>query len=346
MIKRTVDTNNDNSRIDKYVRRLLPGMPTGLMYKQFRNKNITLNGKKIKGSETVSAGDEVTFYLAEDTFNSFNNGEATVAGVHKDTVKTNTAGIYEEALAAYRNLTLPFTPVYENDHIIIMNKPAGMLTQRSKPDDISLNEYMLGYLIDTGAIDKASLLHFKPSVLNRLDRNTSGIVLGSKSLKAAGVISKALKERTLHKLYRALVWGEYTGGNKALTAYLKKDSLTNAVSILDSLPSDASVKGYDIIKTGITLMDTRALGSDKLSALDIELITGRTHQIRAHLAALGHPIIGDPKYGDNTRDNRLNIHRQLLHAYKIEFDETVAAMLSLDSLCYTTDIPFALSDLG
>ncbi len=346
MIKKIIDPTFDNSRIDKYIRRLLPGMPSGLMYKQFRNKNITLNGSKIKGNEIISAGDEVVFFLSDETFKTFYKGESACDAKNDSSVRDRSERIYEEALAAYKSLSSPLDLIYENEHLLIMNKPSGILTQRSKSGEISLNEYMLGYLIDTGFTDKDSLLHFKPSVLNRLDRNTSGIVLGSKSLKAANIISKALKERTLHKLYRAVVWGEYTGSDEILTAYLKKDSLTNSVNILDPSMSDENTRDYDIIKTGIRLIETRDHALGKLSALDIELITGKTHQIRAHLSSLGYPIVGDPKYGDSLKDKKLGIKGQLLHAYRIAFDESVVEALSLDSNVYTTDIPFSLKDIS
>lgn len=334
MIINTVDAAGEGSRADKYIMRLLPGMTRGLMYKQLRKKNITLNGSKLSGNEILKAGDELCFFLSDDTYRAFHNGISDTKDIRPaDTLNT----LLNEAVGIYEINRDKVGIVYENEHIVIMDKPAGMLTQRAEKNDHSLNEWLLGYLISQKIMTKDDMLHYKPSVLNRLDRNTSGLVLGGKTLTAANVLSDALKERTLSKYYHAAVWGDFPLTPGEYKAYLNKDALTNTVNITTDSVNEQS----DIIRTYIKDVHHKAFDEyGKISILDIELITGRTHQIRAHLASLGYPIVGDPKYGDRDRDRRLKgrYDYQLLHAYRIEFPDSIAGTLKLDAKAYMSDI--------
>ena len=348
MIVKNVDKADGKSRIDKYILRLLPGLKPGLMHKQFRNKNILLNGHKISGNEIVKEGDELKFFFSDETYLMFSKG-----------ISDNS----ENAPMAdkYAEIAKQTVKMYESDPAgvkIIMNKPSDMLSQRSDSGELSLNEWLIGYLIKSGYIKAEDMIHFKPSVLNRLDRNTSGIVLGSKSMLGATVISKALKDRTLNKYYRTIVSGKYEKKPGIYTAYLSKEKSTNKVNILTDLVDGKipvkSADKYSVIKTGIfpvTCVSIPELGD--VTMLEIDLITGKSHQIRAHLSALGYPIAGDPKYGDKDFNKRFSaICRvssdigakdgyisQFLHSYKIVFDGSIVKELDLDKDTFVCPVP-------
>lgn len=328
MVKITVDDAGANSRLDKYIMRMLPGMSRGLMYKQLRKKNITLNGHRAEGSEIIRPGDELCFYLADDTYRKFSMPEGSQAISLKQ---------YIDIYKAHKD---DVRIVYENEHLLIMDKPAGMLSQKSSAEDISLNEWMLGYLADTGSLTYESITRFKPSVLNRLDRNTSGLVLGAKTYKCANILSRALKERTLHKYYKTRVWGRYDAEERIYKAVLRKDVSTNTVKIMTNSVNYTNIDDNDIIRTGVRLTGVKDTGlkTDAGAAvfqsdLEIELITGKSHQIRAHLAALGYPIAGDPKYGDHALDRLMygnKPHSQMLHAYKVVFSDEICRELNIE----------------
>lgn len=331
MIEHRVDDSYGQGRADKYIMHLLPGISRGLMYKQMRNKNITLNGAKISGNETVREGDILRFYFSDDTFNKFSKGSVDTLFQDND----NPISIYNK----HKDMV---TIVYENDHIIVMNKPSGLLSQRSNAKDISLNEWMLGYLLTKGDITSESMAHYKPSVLNRLDRNTSGLVIGGKTLKAARIIGDALRDRTVHKYYKTLVWGEFALADGIYEAALSKDSSTNIVNLMTEIVNVDKCDKNAIVKTGIKFLEVRKReGIGSQSVLEIELITGKSHQIRAHLSALGYPIVGDPKYGNRESDIQVkNKHTvgQILHAYRIEFNDEIMRELNIDTKCIVCDI--------
>ncbi len=332
-----IDDSFPNGRVDKCILRLLPGIPKNLMYKQMRNKNITLNDTKIKGHETAGPGDKLKFYFSDETFARFKEGG------HTDLKDPADISLYIEA---YEHNEDKVSIVYENEHIIIMDKPSGMLSQKSRQDDDSLNEWMLGYLLKNERINPQDLAIYKPSVLNRLDMNTKGLVIGGKSLKGANVVSKALKDRTIHKYYKTLVWGDFDLSDGIYEAYHEKDTLTNTVKIStvkvnmttnvdNNHPKDEDDR--KTIKTGIKKLRSYKMNIDSskchtVSELEIELFTGKSHQIRAHLASLGYPIVGDPKYGD-LKLNKLipgRYKKQMLCSYKIVFDRDICAELMIN----------------
>jgi 23S rRNA pseudouridine955/2504/2580 synthase len=205
--------------------------------------------------------------------------------------------------------------LYEDEDILIADKPANMLSQKAKPEDTSANEYLLGYLIRSGALSAADFATFRPSVCNRLDRNTTGLLLMGKSLAGAQHLSKSLRDRSIRKYYRAVVAGRVGQGNH-LSAWLRKDEKTNQVKILER-EEEGAVRietAYEPVACG-----------DDVTLLEIHLITGRTHQIRAQLSAVGHPVIGDSKYGNPVQNRifreRYHVKSQLLHAYRLEFPD-------------------------
>ena len=298
MYQFTINSNEAGQRFDKYLQKLLPKAPASFFYKMLRKKNIVLNGKKAEGKEKLSIGDEISLFLSEETFLSFQDSSQKES----------------EFIKAYQTLK-DIQIVFENQNMLIVNKPSGILTQKSKDSDLSLNEWLIGYLLFSNAITRESLRTFKPSVCNRLDRNTSGLVLCSKTLKGSQRLSMLIRERKVHKFYRLFVKGSVEK-EELLKGYLVKDELTNKVII-----SETPIEQGAYIKT-------RFYPVQKLSDmtyLEVELITGKTHQIRAHMASVGHPILMDYKYGDHKFNekykDRFPAQGQLLHAYRLEFSK-------------------------
>ena len=287
----TVHKNDENQRLDKYLKKYLKEAPGSFIYKMLRKKNIVLNGKKADGTEKLSAGDEIKLFFAEDTLQKF-TGETAVSDMPKFPVKSN------------------LEILFEDEDILILNKPAGELSQKAEAKDVSMNEYALGYLQQSGAITAESLKVFKPSVCNRLDRNTSGILIVAKTYQGAREFGDALQKRTVRKFYRCIVKGEVKKSEK-IDGFLWKDEKTNKVQIFKEKREGASEihTAYEPVKceNGLTL-------------LEVHLITGRTHQIRAHLSSIGHSILGDPKYGDKKLSDKYKVKYQLLHACRLELD--------------------------
>jgi len=283
-------------RLDKLLGKYLNLAGKGFIYKMLRKKNITLNGKKCSGSEKVSVGDEVTLFLADETIGKFSR-------IHVQTVERPCLDI-----------------VYEDNNILLVNKPAGMLSQKAKAGDESLVEYVTEYLLDTGALAREDLRTFRPGVCNRLDRNTSGLVAAGKSLSGLQVMAGAFKDRSLHKYYYCLVSGEIRK-SRTMEGYLRKDGKANQVKVYgEEGPGMAKIATkYEPV---FQIPPCRA-GQQGYTFLKITLITGRTHQIRAHLASIGHPVVGDGKYGDPTVNEeakkQFGIRRQMLHSFQIEF---------------------------
>ncbi|MCI8491023.1 MAG: RluA family pseudouridine synthase [Lachnospiraceae bacterium] len=282
-----IQKNEAGQRFDKYLKKLLWNAPDSFIYKMLRKKNIVLNDKKAGGAEKLQLHDNVKLYLAEETFLKFSASKET-------------AGVPEIDLGE-----LPFGVLYEDEEILVINKPAGMLSQKAKQEDISANEYILSYLLAEGAVTAGELKTFRPSICNRLDRNTSGILIAGKTLAGLQKMAEELKSRDTQKYYRCIVEGTLTAPER-IEGYLRKDWGANKVFI--STQRESSEDKW--IET--EYMPIRAFTNATL--LEVHLITGRTHQIRAHLASIGHPVAGDVKYGASKRSG---IWRPLLHAFRI-----------------------------
>ena len=296
-----INRENSGQTVIKYLNRLMPNAPSGLLYKQMRNKNIVLNGKKISGNEKLKENDRLDVFMSDETILKF-----------KEHGKTDLSE-YKRAFDKFKEPDI----VYEDDHIILLNKPVGILSQKAKQDDLSANEWLIGYLINKGAADEETLSSFKPSVCNRLDRNTGGILVFGKSLFGTQKMSALIKDRSIEKYYKTIVKGKVIG-EACLDGYVKKDEKTNKVSF-----SKTEKPGYSQIKTFISPI--RYSASLDLTELEVLLITGKSHQIRVHLSSIGHPIIGDEKYGDRALNqmllNEFGLKNQFLFAYKLSFPE-------------------------
>lgn len=328
-----VGSNQAGQRLDKFLHKLMPQAGSGFLYKMLRKKNITLNGKKAEGAEKLCEGDTLRFFLSEETFARFSQGSApsqTGAEKSSPSASARLSG-YEKA---YRNLR-GITVLYEDEHLLLLNKPAGILTQKAEAGDLSLNEWMIGYLLGRTPALAEELDTFRPSVCNRLDRNTSGLVLCGKSLAGLQYLSRCVRERSIKKLYRTICVGRLQDAAD-ISGYLVKDAARNRVTLRqtqDGIKADYIETRYQPISV-----------SNDYTLLEVELITGKTHQIRAHLAEIGHPLIGDFKYGDSRCNRRLQeqfgLQHQLLHAYRVVFPETKeTAGLSVSGKAFTAPCP-------
>lgn len=293
-----INNNEAGQRADKFLLKYLSRAQKNFVYKMIRKKNITLNNKKITGNEKLVCGDSVKLFFSEETLAKF----------------TDTDGIESNAcLTEGKPLNFKQYVIYEDENIILMNKPAGMLSQKAVPQDISINEYMIRYLLDSGAITQNQLSTFKPAVCNRLDRNTSGLIIGGTSLTGLQEMALALKERTLHKYYLCIVKGIMKQPSK-IQGWLTKDEKTNMVKIYPKEQKNSSYICTEYVPLVFNSVYT---------LLEVRLVTGKPHQIRAHLSSIGYPIAGDRKYGDKQVNHRMyqkyHLKSQLLHSYKLDF---------------------------
>lgn len=315
----TANKNDTGQRLDKFLAKYLDQAPKSFLYKMLRKKNITLNGKKATGNEILSLGDEIKLFLSDETIEKF-QGKVSVEYPVTD-----------------------LDVVYEDADLIFLNKPVGMLSQKAEDNAPSMVEYLIGYLLKTGSLKQEDLTRFKPSVCNRLDRNTSGLIVAGKSLAGLQFLSDVLKERTVDKYYYALVKGVVKEG-AYIKGVLQKDTATNKVSVSNEIKA-ADKEQY--IETAY-----EPLASSKFATLlKVKLITGKTHQIRAHLASIGHPIIGDHKYG-NAQVNELykkkyGLKYQLLHARTLIFSakDLPEPFFYLCGKTFTADLPKLYADI-
>lgn len=332
----TIGSNQAGQRLDKFLHKCLPQAGTGFLYKMLRKKNITLNGKKAEGNELLCTGDEVRFFFADETFSKFSGKTLSTGGTASANARKNSSSVLlYEAQKAYQTFS-EIEVLYEDNHIIILNKPAGILTQKASPQDVSLNEWLIGYLLSENPNLESELDTFRPSVCNRLDRNTSGIVLCGKSLAGLQYLSRCIKERTIRKFYRTICVGCLNEAD-TMKGFLVKDKIKNKVVI-------SFEKTGSQVSKSIETKYRPLCYTSQYTLLEVELITGKTHQIRAHLAGMGHPLIGDFKYGDNQINKRLQnkfgLQHQLLHACRIEFPVTEdSAGLAVSGKTFTAQCP-------
>ncbi len=295
-----IGKNEIDKRLDGFLKSYLPNASMGFIYKMLRKKNITLNGKKASGTEKLHLDDKIAIFFSDETLDKFKGKPAH-------------SGSKVRKYSAFEKLG-QLEVIYEDSDIVLINKPAGVLSQKSEYKDISLNDWLIEYLLQKGDITEEELETYKPSICNRLDRNTSGIVICAKSLSGARVMNQMLKDRTLDKYYRTIISGKmikpYT-----LSGYLYKDEKKNKVFIKESNPHDVR---YSYIETEFNPL--KYSDKDNLSLIEVKLITGKTHQIRAHLSSQNTPIIGDVKYGGKMIDG---LNYQLLHSYRICFPDNM-----------------------
>lgn len=322
-----VSQNEAGQRLDKLLSKYMDTAPKSFFYKMLRKKNITLNGKKAEGSEKVAEGDEIRLFLSDETIESFQSEKRKESKGNPDTNVAGSSGV-NKSVPVLKQQEI----VFEGKHLLIVNKPAGELSQKAKKEDVSINERIVEYLKVTQGI---GLDNFTPGVCNRLDRNTTGLLIAGKSLAGLQEAAELLKHRTLHKYYLCIVEGK-AEKPRHLSGYLSKDEKNNTVhvvSVEDFKKRNLNPKEYDRIETELVPL-ARA---ENHTLLAIQLITGKTHQIRAHLASIGLPLLGDTKYGE--ADKKYHLRYQLLHAYLLQFPKLSGALLEVSEQQITVDPP-------
>lgn len=291
----TINKNDSGQRVDKFITKAVPKLPKNLLYKYIRLKRIKVNGKRCEISTKLIEGDIMQLYINDEFFES-SGGEL-----------------------AFLSAPADIDIVYEDENIILTNKRTGLVVHddESGSCDTLINR-ITHYLYIKGEYAPEKESSFAPALCNRIDRNTSGIVICAKTAEALRILNQKIKDRELHKKYLCVTVGIPQQKQAELKAYMIKDESTKTVTVYD--------KPNDRTKTMITkyrvLKENREQG---LALLEVDLITGRTHQIRAHLAHIGFPLLGDGKYGSNRINRELGVKTQALCSYSLTFDFTTDA---------------------
>ncbi len=287
-----IGKNDAGQRLDKFITKTLD-LPTSLLYKSIRLKKIKVNRKRAEIGTILAEGDTVQCFLAEEFFARL-DGEAEAVSVSLDKIKPN------------------LDIVYEDDNIILLNKRPGVSVHEDEHDALgTLVVQLQAYLFAKGEYDPESEQSFAPALCNRIDRNTGGIVIAAKSAEALRIMNEKIKLREIDKYYLAAVHGIPERRSDTLHGFLLKDEKSNQVRVWSKNPP----RGAKEIITKYRVIATRA----DSALVEVELLTGRTHQIRAHMAHIGHPLIGDGKYGINRADRARGYKYQALYSYRLKF---------------------------
>lgn len=285
-----IKPNDANQRLDKFIRKSLPNLPQTLMYKYIRIKRIKVNGKRAEISTILKIGDKVDMYINDEFF-------------EKPETRYDFTG-------ASKSIDI----IYEDENIVLLNKKPGLLCH---PDDKEYVDTLITrlkrYLYDKGEFLPDNENSFTPALVNRIDRNTGGIVIAAKNAESLRILNAQMKIRNLKKFYLCVVHGILEKDNGLLEGYLTKDEKKNLVKV-----TKKHIDGSKEIKTKYKAL-SRDFEND-LTLVEVQLLTGRTHQIRAHFASIGHPLLGDGKYGTNKLNKEFGYKKQFLYSYKLIFD--------------------------
>ena len=283
-----IGKNDAGQRLDKFLSKAVRAMPPSFMYKAIRTKKIKVNRKRAEIGQVLNEGDTIQLFLPEEFFPHPSDRHQRLA-----------------------HITPAFEVIYEDENILLCDKPAGILVHSDEEDDTgTLLVAIQAYLYQKGEYQPSEEQSFAPALCNRIDRNTGGIVIAAKNAAALREVNALIKDRKLTKKYLCAVHGRMEKQSDTLRGYLIKNSKTNTVSV-----SDRKYRDSKEILTRYHVMAER----DGLSLLEIELLTGRTHQIRAHLSSIGHPLLGDGKYGINKNDKKEGYKFQALYSYSLTF---------------------------
>lgn len=305
----TISANDAGQRLDKFITKAVPNLPQSLLYKYIRLKRIKVNSKRAEISTRLCAGDVVDMYINDEFFAPAEDNY--------------------DFLSASKKLSI----IYEDDNILLLDKKVGLL---SHPDDTEYRDTLITrvkrYLYENGSWNPADENSFTPALVNRIDRNTGGIVIAAKNAEALRILNRKLKDRELEKFYLCIIHGTLDEKSGILHGWLTKDEAKNKVKVFTS-----PVDGAKEIKTKYRVLEER----DSLSLVEVELLTGRTHQIRAHFASIGHPLLGDGKYGTNKLNKELGYKKQFLYSYRLRFAFTTDA----GPLSYLNGKSFSVNDV-
>jgi 23S rRNA pseudouridine955/2504/2580 synthase len=283
-----IGRNDAGQRLDKFLSKAVKGLPMSLMYKYIRTKKIKVNRKRAEQSYFLCEGDEIELFIRDEFFDSPESDDGALTRIRPK-----------------------LDIVYEDENIMLLNKRPGVLVHEdSDAKENTLIMHIKAYLYSKGEYDPKEENSFSPALCNRIDRNTGGIVIAAKNAEALRVMNEKIRNNEIRKLYLCLVHGTPKKRSATLHGWLRKDSAKNTVEVRDEKFSGS--------KEIITIYNVERSVGDR-SLVEVELVTGRTHQIRAHMAHIGHPLLGDGKYGVNRDEKKLGYKFQALYAYKLKF---------------------------
>ena len=285
----TVKRNDAGQRLDKFLSKAVKGLPMSLMYKYIRTKKIKVNRARTQQSYMLQEGDEIQLFIRDEFFASPESDQGALHRIHPK-----------------------LDILYEDTHIMLLNKRPGVLVHEdTSASENTLIMHIKAYLAQKGEYDPDEEQSFAPALCNRIDRNTGGIVIAAKNAEALRIMNEKIRNDELRKFYLCAAHGRMPKKQDTLHGWLRKNSAENLVDI-----SDRKKDGYKEIITKYRVLAEKG----ENSLLEVELVTGRTHQIRAHLSHIGHPLLGDGKYGINRRDREKGYKFQALYAYRLEFN--------------------------
>lgn len=301
--------NDADQRLDKFVTKTVPNLPKALMYKYIRTKRIKVNSKRAEISTRLCVGDTVDMYINDEFF------------------------VKKETRYDFSGASDKLDILYEDRNILLLDKKVGLLCH---PDDKEYIDTLISrvkkYLYKKGEYDPDSENSFTPALVNRIDRNTGGIVIAAKNAQSLKILNAQMKSRNLKKTYLCVVHGVMERKSGLLEGWLIKDENKNKVRIYSYPKPDAKE-----IKTKYRVIQNDY--KNNLSLVEVDLLTGRTHQIRAHFASIGHPLLGDGKYGTNELNKKLGYKKQFLYSYRLMFDldENAGELSYLNGKTFTAD---------
>ena len=313
MQKFVVSDKESGQTLEKYVKKVLSEAPLSFLYKLFRKKDIKVNGHWEKEKFILKENDEVTIYITNSQLDEF-----------KKTAKN----VVNENISNWI--------VYEDKNILIINKPRGVIVQKDESNSAALDEMVISYLINKGEYDPNKDLGYTPAPSHRLDRNTAGLIVFGKNIETLRYLSTIMSDKKMiEKKYLALVVGDIEKEGE-IVAPLQKNSKSGKVYVSEA--GKIAITRYKPIKklNGFTLVE-------------VQLLTGRTHQIRVHFAYINHPVVGDSKYGDFSLnkeiENKYHFRNQFLVSYELKFNRLEEPLKYLSNKSFKIDLPDELNDL-